>query len=73
MGRLGVSLRTDCFGGMDDPAKWDWQRKIETRASSFAGGLFFRHLIRPATASKPLFIRAIRGSYFPSNRAALVR
>ena len=40
------------------PAKRDWRRKIETRASSLAGGLFFRHPIRPATASKPLFIRA---------------
>ena len=47
-----------CLGGMDDPAKRDWRRKIETRASSLAGGLFFRRPTRPATASKPLFIRA---------------
>ena len=43
---------------MDDPAKWDWRGKIETRASPLAGGLFFRRPIRPATAYKPLFIRA---------------
>ena len=54
----GVRLIADCLGGMDDPAKRDWRGKIETRASSLAGGLFFRRPIRPATASKPLFIRA---------------
>jgi hypothetical protein len=42
---------------MDDPAKRDWRRKIETRASSLAGGLLFLRPIRPASASKPLFIR----------------
>jgi hypothetical protein len=40
------------------PAKRDWRKKIETRASSLAGGLFFRRPIRLATASKPLFIHA---------------
>jgi hypothetical protein len=54
----GVRLLTDRLGGMDDPAKWDRRGKIETRASSLAGGLFFRRLSRPATASTPLFIRA---------------
>jgi hypothetical protein len=43
---------------MDDPAKRDWRGKIETRASSLAGGLLFLRPIRPATASKPLFICA---------------
>jgi len=43
---------------MDDPAKRDWRGKIETRASSLAGGLFFRRLGRQATASKLLFIRS---------------
>jgi hypothetical protein len=47
---------------MDDPAKWDWWRKIETRASSLAGGLLFLRPIRPATASKLLFIRAHLGN-----------
>ena len=41
------------LGCMDDPAKWDWRRKIETRASSLAGGLLCLRPIRPATASKP--------------------
>ena len=58
MGECGVRLFTDCLAGMDDPAKWDWWRKIETRASSLAGGLLFLRPIRPATASKLLFIRA---------------
>jgi hypothetical protein len=43
---------------MDDPAKLDWRGKIETRASSLAGGLLFLRLIRLATASKSLFICA---------------
>lgn len=47
---------------MDDSAKWDWRRKIETRASSLAGGLLFVRPIRPATASEPLFIRAHLGN-----------
>jgi len=42
---------------MDYPAKRGWRRKIETRESSLAGGLLFLRHIRPATASKPLFIR----------------
>jgi hypothetical protein len=61
---------------MDDPAKWDWQRKIETRASSLAEGLFFRRPIRPATASKPLFIRVHPCHpwfIFSSSRAAHIR
>ena len=58
MGECGVRLFTDCLAGMDDPAKWDWWRKIETRASSLAGGLLLLRPIRPATASKLLFIRA---------------
>jgi hypothetical protein len=60
---------------MNDPAKWDWRRKIETCASSLAGGLLFLRPIRPATASKLLFIRAHLGNpwfIFPSNRAAPV-
>ena len=47
---------------MDDPAKRDWRRKIETCASSLAGGLLFLRPIRPATASTPLFIRAHLGN-----------
>ncbi len=47
-----------CLGGMDVPAKRDWRGKLKTRASSLAGSLFFRRPSRPATASKPLFIRA---------------
>jgi hypothetical protein len=43
---------------MDVPAKRDWRGKLKTRASSLAGSLFFRRPSRPATASKPLFIRA---------------
>lgn len=76
MGECGVRLLTDCLGGMDDPAKWNWWRKIVTRASSLAGGLFVRRPIRPATASKPLFIRAYPCHpwfIFPSKRAAPVR
>ena len=47
------------------PAKRDWRRKIETRASSLAGGLFFRHPIRPATASKPLTLALLMPPGFP--------
>ena len=52
-GKNGACLLADCLSGMDDLAKRDWRRKIKTRASSLAGGLFFRRPIRPATASKP--------------------
>ena len=75
MGECGVRLFTDCLAGMDAPAKWDWWRKIETRASSLAGGLLFLRPIRPATASKLLFIRADLGNprfIFPSNSTALM-
>ena len=57
-GAIGACLLTDCLGGMDDPAKWDWRGKIKTLASSLAEDLLFLRPIRPATVSKPLFIRA---------------
>jgi len=28
-GAIGACLLVDCLGGMDDPAKWDWRRKIK--------------------------------------------
>ena len=58
------------------PQKPDCQRQIETCASFFVGG-FFRHPIRPATASNLLLIRAdpvIRGSIssgFPGHQDQL--
>ena len=50
---------------MDDPAKWDWRSKIETRASSLAEVCYFaapfaQRLHPSPSLSVP--IRVIRGS-----------